>query len=90
MDGGSQRSPDLWDTLLPAQRLSLLRTLRDMALRRIRRATETGVEHNSVIIVSLLVENYATVRSAAFAKSIADSNVTRHSEGAFSSAGSDH
>jgi len=36
MDDGSQRPPDLWDTLLPAQQLRLLGTLRDMALRRIR------------------------------------------------------
>jgi hypothetical protein len=37
MDDVSQRTLDLWDTLLPAE-LRLLRTLRDTALRRIRRA----------------------------------------------------
>jgi hypothetical protein len=47
-------------------------------LRRLQALTEIGVEHNSVIIVSLPVENNATARSAAFAKSIADSDVTWH------------
>jgi hypothetical protein len=40
-------------------------------LRRLQALTEIGVEHNSVIIVSLPVENNATAMSAAFAKSIA-------------------
>ena len=36
MDDGSQRTPVLWDMLLPTQRLRLVRAFRDMALRRIR------------------------------------------------------
>jgi hypothetical protein len=59
-------------------------------LRRLQALTEIGVEHNSVIIISLPVENNATAMSAAFAKSIADIKVARHPEGAFSSGGSDH
>jgi regulator of protease activity HflC (stomatin/prohibitin superfamily) len=40
--------------------------------RRVQAVTEIGVEHNSVIIVSLPVENNTTAMSAAFARSIAD------------------
>jgi regulator of protease activity HflC (stomatin/prohibitin superfamily) len=46
-----------------------------LELRRLQALTEIGVEHNSVIIVSLPVENSTTAMSAAFAKSIADLNV---------------
>jgi hypothetical protein len=38
MDDGSPRTPVLWGTLVPTQRLRLVRMLGDMALRRIRRA----------------------------------------------------
>ena len=59
-----------------------------LELRRLQALTEIGVEHNSVIIVSLPVDNNAA--SAALAKSIADIDVAWHPEGAFSSGGSDH
>jgi hypothetical protein len=32
MDDGSQRTPVLWDMLLPTQRLKLVRALRDMGV----------------------------------------------------------
>jgi regulator of protease activity HflC (stomatin/prohibitin superfamily) len=41
-----------------------------LELRRLQALTEIGVEHNSVIIVSLPVENNTAAMSAAFAKSI--------------------
>jgi len=47
-------------------------------LRRLQALTEIGVEHNSVIIVSLPVENNATSASAALAKSIADIDLSQH------------
>jgi regulator of protease activity HflC (stomatin/prohibitin superfamily) len=47
-----------------------------LELRRLQALTEIGVEHNSVIIVSLPVEHNAT--STAFAKSIADIDVPPH------------
>ena len=46
-----------------------------LELRRLQALTEIGVEHNSVIIVSLPVESNSTVMSAAFTKSI--ENVAR-------------
>jgi regulator of protease activity HflC (stomatin/prohibitin superfamily) len=61
-----------------------------LELRRLQALTEIGVEHNSVIIVSLPVENNARAISAASPKSITDSNVARHPKGALSSGGSDH
>jgi regulator of protease activity HflC (stomatin/prohibitin superfamily) len=60
-----------------------------LELRRLQALTEIGVEHNSVIIVSLPVENSATRMPTALAKSTADINVAQHSEGAFSSGRSD-
>jgi regulator of protease activity HflC (stomatin/prohibitin superfamily) len=61
-----------------------------LELRRLQALTEIGVEHNSVIIVSLPVENNARAISAASAKSTTDSNVARHPKGPLSSGGSDH
>ena len=49
-----------------------------LELRRLQALTEIGVEHNSVIIVSLPVENNATSASAALAKSIADIDLSQH------------
>jgi len=49
-----------------------------LELRRLQALTEIGVEHNSVIIVSLPVENNTTSASAALAKSIADIDLARH------------
>jgi len=46
-----------------------------LELRRLQTLTEIGVEHNSVIIVAMPVENNTTALSAAFAKSIANVNV---------------
>jgi regulator of protease activity HflC (stomatin/prohibitin superfamily) len=43
-----------------------------LELRRLQALTEIGVEHNSVIIVSLPVENSAAAMSAALARSIVD------------------
>ena len=60
-----------------------------LELRRLQALTEIGVEHNSVIIVSLPVENNATRMPTALAKSTADIDVAQHSEGAFSSGRSD-
>jgi len=48
-----------------------------LELRRLQALTEIGVEHNSVIIVSLPVENNATMMSAALARSIADVSMAR-------------
>jgi regulator of protease activity HflC (stomatin/prohibitin superfamily) len=48
-----------------------------LELRRLQALTEIGVEHNSVIIVSLPVENNATAVSAALARSITDVSMAR-------------
>ena len=49
-----------------------------LELRRLQALTEIGVEHNSVIIVSLPVANNTTAASAALAKSIPDIDLVRH------------
>ena len=48
-----------------------------LELRRLQALTEIGVEHNSVIIVSLPVENNMTAISAALARSVTDVTMAR-------------